>query len=151
LPTADWRTQQKQKAVKTQKPRHGSDSHKFINQDPQEIKIAMNLRRIGGTPEMRRLVTGKFAEEVVDFARLYIFWEASDEEGANLVRGGLRTTVRTEHRLLLMLSHVRRMHVVRRRDNRAGRRWYHRHQRRRWRWRWLIVLVVSEKTRRLGL
>jgi len=111
----------------------------------------MNLRRIGGTPEMWRLVTGKFVEKIVDFAGLDIFWEASDEEGANLVRGGLRSAVRTEHRLLLMLSHVRRMPVVRRRDNRSGRRWYHRQQRRRLRRRRLIVLVVSEKARRLGL
>jgi len=100
---------------------------------------------------MRGLVTGKFAEEVVDFAGFYVFGEASDEESANLVGGGLRSTVGTEHRLLLMLSHVRRMQVVRRRDNRAGGRWHYRHhRRRRWRRR-LLVVLVREKARRLGL
>jgi len=37
------------------------------------------LRRIGGAPKMRRLVIGKFAEQVVDFAGFDVFREASDE------------------------------------------------------------------------
>ena len=105
------------------------------------------LRRIGGAAKMRGLVTGELTEQIVDFAGLHVFGKPSDEESANLVAGGLwrnRRAVRGEHWLLVVVRHILRVQVVRRRVSRARRRWHHRHQGRRRRRRRVLVILISE-------